>query len=89
MLLRFTSRFRKNLKKYQHKKREKTAITKFLKILQTESIIDPKYQDHKLKGRYRDCREAHIFPNLLIIYRVFPKENRIILRDIGSHNEIF
>ena len=48
-----------------------------------------KYNDHKLKGNYKDYRECHIKPDLLLIYK--KKEEVLILTciDLGSHSELF
>ena len=69
-----------------------------VKILEIDQVIDMlcrldslpgKYRDHALAGDYIGYRECHIRPNVLLIYK---KERNILflmLRNIGSHPELF
>ena len=52
-------------------------------------VLEQKYNDHKLKGNYKDFRECHIKPDLLLIYK--KKKDILILTyvDLGSHSELF
>lgn len=52
-------------------------------------VLERKYNDHKLKGKYGNYRECHIKPDLLLIYK---KEDNILLLtcvDLGSNSELF
>lgn len=42
-----------------------------------------------LKGIYKDCRECHIFPDWLLMYRINNKENTITFMRTGSHSDLF
>lgn len=46
-----------------------------------------KYRDHLLKGDYAGCRECHIQPDWLLVYRVHG--SIIELVDMGSHADLF
>lgn len=82
--------FKKTLKM---KKEDATAkfwilLSKIIYSLANDEIIDPKYQDdHRLIGNWKDFRECHIKPNLILIYR---KENDDILQlvRLRSHAEL-
>ncbi len=41
-----------------------------VELLSNEKVLPPNYQDHKLKGKYKDYRDCHIFPDILLIYKV-------------------
>ncbi|MDR1976627.1 MAG: type II toxin-antitoxin system YafQ family toxin, partial [Campylobacteraceae bacterium] len=51
--------------------------------------LPPKNRDHALKGRFKECRECHIKPDLLMIYQ--KQEDILILAalQIGKHSELF
>ena len=52
-------------------------------------LLDEKYRDHELKGKYQGFRECHIQPDWLLIYL---KENDVLtltLVDTGSHADLF
>jgi len=51
--------------------------------------LDPTYKDHKLHGNYEGCRECHITPDWLLIYRIYEDQLILILTRIGSHSELF
>ena len=53
----------------------------------SEQTLEDKYQDHKLSGQFKDCRECHIEPDWLLIYK--STESEIILIRTGSHSELF
>ena len=85
------NKFNKQLKKIikQGKKIEKLSYV--VKKLANGEILESKYRDHALQDTkyYRNCRECHIEPDWLLVYKV--KEERIILYlvETGSHSDIF
>ena len=86
-----TSDFKKDYKKIikQGKKIEKikTVIDK----LACGEKIDSKYKDYKLNNnkKYKDCRELHIEPDWLLVYRIIENELILLLLDTGSHSDLF
>ena len=54
-----------------------------------ENILLPEaYHDHSLHGEYEGCRECHIRPDLLLVYR-YEGDDLLVLERLGSHAEIF
>jgi hypothetical protein len=45
------------------------------------------YFDHALSGEWRDFRDCHIRPDLILIYRKPDAENLELVR-LGSHSEL-
>ena len=86
-----SNKFNKQLKKIikQGKKIEK--LSEVVKKIANGEILDSKYRDHALQDTkyYRNCRECHIEPDWLLIYKI--KEDEIILYLVatGSHSDIF
>jgi len=56
------------------------------KLRNSEPLAE-KYFDHALSGEYKDCRDCHIKPDLVLIYRI--KDNTLTLVRFNSHSEIF
>ena len=82
-----SSKFRKQYKKLNQKEKEITK--KIINKLLNNEILESKYKDHKLIGKYAGFRECHIKPDLLLIYK---KENNaiiIVCIAIGSHSDLF
>jgi len=83
----FTSSLKKDYKKIlKQGKNESKFETLIEKLINTETLED-KYKDHKLSGQFKNCRECHIEPDWLLIYRI--TETEIILIRTGSHSELF
>ncbi|TXJ56015.1 type II toxin-antitoxin system YafQ family toxin [Brachyspira aalborgi] len=82
-----SSKFRKQYKKLNQKEKEITK--KIINKLLNDEILESKYKDHKLIGKYAGFRECHIKPDLLLIYK---KENNALILvciAIGSHSDLF
>ena len=82
-----SSKFRKQYKKLNQKEKEITK--KIINKLLNNEILESKYKDHKLIGKYAGFRECHMKPDLLLIYK---KENNALILvciAIGSHSDLF
>jgi mRNA interferase YafQ len=56
-------------------------------LLTRDELLPELLHDHALVGSLKDCRDCHIRPDLVLIYR---KNNNDILElvRIGSHSEL-
>ena len=79
---------KKNIKK-QGKKLDK--LKNVVDKLACGEVLESKYNDHKLvdNKRFNDCRECHIEPDWLLVYRLKEKELILLLVKTGSHSELF
>ncbi|MCZ6103318.1 type II toxin-antitoxin system YafQ family toxin [Campylobacter ureolyticus] len=85
--IQISSKFKNQLKKLSQK--DKNLTKKVVDILTSGEKLDKKYLDHKLKNDFKDYRECHIKPDLLLVYRYFDDKLLLYLYQIGSHSEIF
>ena len=85
--IQISSKFKNQLKKLSQK--DKKLTKKVVDILEIGEKLDKKYLDHKLKNDFKDYRECHIKPDLLLVYRYFDDKLLLYLYQIGSHSEIF
>lgn len=85
--IKFAKSFKKSYKKLN--KEDKKLFSEVSLKLANNEILEEKYKDHALKGDYKDFRECHLRPDLLLIYQ--KQEEKLILYclDIGSHSELF
>ena len=51
--------------------------------------LDPKYNDHILKGKFNDFHECHIKPDWLLVYLLEDDILTLTLIDTGSHADLF
>jgi mRNA interferase YafQ len=83
----FTSRFKKDYKRILKQGKDESKFEALIAKLISKEKLEEKYKDHKLSGQFKDCRECHIEPDWLLIYK--NTENEIILIRTGSHPELF
>ena len=64
-----------------------TMIVEVLKALVNNQPLAEKYRDHALTGDWKDHRDCHIKPDLILIYRK-PDGEVLQLVRLGSHSEL-
>ena len=87
--IQFTSQFKKDLKfaKKQGKKLDK--LFDVIDVLANGGMLEPRYRDHDLTGRYKGTRECHIEPDWLLIYEICGDVLVLMLYRLGTHSELF
>lgn len=85
--IRATSRYRKVYKRCIKRDKEVEKLLAIIGLLQAGQPLPASNKDHILKGNYTGCRECHIEPDWLLIYRIDGEE--LILEDTGSHSDLF
>jgi mRNA interferase YafQ len=85
--IRRDTQFKRDVKrlKKQHKDFEK--LKTIIQILVEGEKLPSKNRDHRLKGTLKDCRECHIEPDWLLIYRIEGSE--LCLVRTGSQADLF
>jgi mRNA interferase YafQ len=87
--IRQTSQFKRDLKRETKGPHRETLKTDFVKIVRTLGKDEPlaeKHRDHALAGGWKDHRDCHIKPDLVLIYRK-PDDAALQLVRFGSHSE--
>lgn len=84
-----STRFQKDLKRAQKRGSNIQAITDVIKALAAGETLDRKYRDHPLSGDYAHCRECHVEPDLLLVYRHVEDELLLYLVRTGTHSDLF
>ncbi|MDN5096336.1 type II toxin-antitoxin system YafQ family toxin [Aliarcobacter butzleri] len=82
-----TTSFKKDYKKLSQK--NKNILKEVIIKLANNEILEEKYKDHKLIGDYLGCRECHIKPDLMLIYRINNQVLELALVRIGNHSDLF
>ncbi len=82
-----TTSFKKDYKKLSNK--EKDLLKPIVKLLAEGEKLNEELKDHKLIGNYLGCRECHVQPDLLLIYRVDNDILELALVRVGSHSKLF
>jgi len=90
--LTITNQFKKDLKAIKKRSlKNHELIFDFLSELKENGAagLERKYLPHKLSGTYKDNWEAHVKPDLLIIWFEIINEKEILLLRAGSHSDLF
>ncbi len=85
-----TSQFKRDYKresKGQHRATLADDFTAVLTALADDQPLAEKFRDHALTGDWKDHRDCHVKPDLVLIYRK-PDTNRLQLVRLGSHSEL-
>jgi mRNA interferase YafQ len=82
-----TASFKKQYKKLSST--DKELLKEIIILLSQNEKLDEKYKDHKLTGSFKDLRECHVKPDLLLIYKRNDDILELALVQIGNHNSLF
>ena len=77
----------KREKKSQHRATLDAELSLVLNALAIDQPLDPHHRDHALTGDWKDHRDCHVKPDLVLVYQ---KPDGITLRlvRLGSHSEL-
>jgi mRNA interferase YafQ len=87
---RLTNSYKKGLRRAAKQGKDISLLEKAVDTLAATGKLPPKYLDHALRGgEYEGCRECHIQPDWLLIYRINKGELELILLYTDSHSNLF
>jgi mRNA interferase YafQ len=78
----------KREKRGHHRTGIEALLSGIVHLLVEDKSLPERNRDHSLVGEWGDCRECHIKPDLLLIYRK-PDPDTLQLVRLGSHSELF
>ncbi len=60
------------------------TLLEALELLAADVPLPPRYVDHPMKGQYSDCRDCHLRPDLVLVYRKRGSDSLELIR-LGTH----
>jgi len=85
--IRRDTQFKRDVKRHKKRNKDFNKLKKVILLLVDGDKLSAKCSDHRLKGILKDCRECHIEPDWLLIYRIEGSE--LCLVRTGSHSDLF
>jgi len=88
--LKYTNRFRRDYKREKAGRRGRKLdgeLMEVVRLLAADIPLPQRNYDHPLSGEWRDHRDCHIRPDLILIYRKPDGESLELVR-LGSHSEL-
>ena len=85
-----TGQFRRDYKreaKGPHRASLDARLVPLLVTLANDQPLEPQYHDHALSGDWKDHRDCHVKPDLVLIYQK-PDADTLRLVRLGSHSEL-
>lgn len=83
----WTSAFKQDYKRVKKQGKDIALLQEAVELVFSGEPLPQKYHDHPLSGNWKGCRELHIEPDWLLIYRIAGDD--LILERTGSHSELF
>ena len=89
--IKFTSSFKKSLKKVLKQGKELKKIKTIIVKLANKEELEIKYKNHELNDnkKFKNCKECHVEPDWLLVYKYYENDLILLLVETGSHSEIF
>lgn len=87
--IKFTTQFKKDLKLAKKQGKNIDELFRVVEQLQNREVLDEKYRDHNLTGKFTGFRECHISPDWLLIYSINENYLTLVLVRCGSHSDLF
>ena len=88
-IVKFTSRFKKDYKLAVKRGYDISALENVIEMLAEGHTLPEAYHDHPLVGNYKGCRECHITPDWLLVYKIFNDVLVLELSRTGTHSDLF
>ena len=86
-----TSAFKKELKLIKKRNKNLDKLTEVVNTLASGLSLDEKYKDYQLMNstRFQNCRECHIEPDWLLVYKNNNMDLILFLIETGTHSDLF
>jgi mRNA interferase YafQ len=87
----YTRAFRRDWKRESagpHRRHLEAHFPEIVKLLADDRHLPVSAHDHPLSGEWKDHRDCHLRPDLVLIYRK-PDDEQLQLVRLGSHSELF
>jgi mRNA interferase YafQ len=88
--IRYAGRFKRDYKREKggrHRGTLDAELSEIVRLLAADIPLARRHFDHPLSGEWKDHRDCHVRPDLILIYRKPDKKNLDLVR-LGSHSEL-
>ncbi len=88
--IKYSKEFKKSLKKVIKQGKNIDKLLEVVDMLSKKQKLDEKYKDHPLYDNklFKGCRDCHIEPDWILIYKYLNDELILLLVNTGSHSEV-
>ena len=83
----YSGQFKRDIKLAQKRGKNMAKLKQLLELIINGEALPANYLDHPLKGDWRGCRDAHIEPDWLLIYKL--TDDAVRFERTGRHADLF
>ncbi len=83
----YSGQFKRDLKRLKKRAKDMHKIRRAMELLIEGDDLPEILLDHPLKGNWKGCRDLHIQPDWILIYRLVG--NLLRFERTGSHSDLF
>lgn len=87
LTINYYTAYRRDYKRMMRRGRNKETLKNVVTSLAVEEPLPPQNRDHALLGKWTGCRECHVEPDWLLIYRC--TDGVLNLIRTGTHSDLF
>lgn len=84
-------RIKKELKIIKKRNKNLKKLIDVVNTLASGNELNEKYKNHLLvnNARFKDCKECHIEPDWLLVYKINNDQLILLLIETGTHSDLF
>ncbi|GAA5111836.1 type II toxin-antitoxin system YafQ family toxin [Bartonella jaculi] len=79
--------FKRDVRKAEKRGKNMNKLRTLLSLLIEEKPLPKYYCDHPLKGAWAGCRDSHVEPDWLLIYRIERDKSHLV--HTGTYTDLF
>lgn len=88
-VIEMSTKFKKDYQLAKKRGYDIRLLKEVVELLAEGKVLSEKYFDHALSGNYAGCRECHILPDWLLVYRIEKELLILALTRTGTHSDLF
>ena len=88
--IKYTKEFKKSIKKITKQGKKIDKLLNVVDMLSKRIPLEARYHDHALynDSRFQNCRDCHIEPDWVLIYKYLDNDLILLLVNTGSQREV-
>ncbi len=83
----YTTRFRREFARMMERGKDEEKLKTVAAKLLAGETLEPRHEDHPLKGSFVGWRDCHIEPDWILVYR--RTRDEVIFGRTGTHSDLF
>lgn len=88
--VRYLNSFKRDYKRIKKRGYDMSKLADIIRRLASQIPLPERFHDHPLKGKgFKGCRECHIEPDWLLVYRIIENELLLELLYTGAYSDLF